>query len=144
MSVVSENTPGDMVGEQPNDPCQSADKASYSILKTLRTKNINRIILAHLNINSIRNKFDLLTALVMGKIDILLISETKINESFPSAQFRISGYSAPYRLDRTEYGGGLLLYIREDIPSKLVGIPNMTSITEFESLFVEINLHKNI
>ena len=141
-SCVSNNIPGIITGEQPKNPIMSADKVSYSILKELRVKNMNRIILAHININSIRYKFDILTDLVMGKIDILLISETKINETFPSAQFRIFGYSTPYRFNRTEYGGGLLLYIREDIPSKLIDIPNVTKNTDFECLFVEINLHK--
>ena len=37
-------------------------------------------------------------------IFILLISETKIDESFPSPQFHIFGYSTPFRLDRTESG----------------------------------------
>ena len=49
-------------------------------LKTIRLQNINRIIVAHLNINSIRNKIELLSEAVTGNIDILMISETKIDE----------------------------------------------------------------
>ena len=63
----------------------------HKILTNLRTKNVNRIILSHLNINSIRNKIDMLSDLVTGKVDILLISETKIDASFPSPQFLIPG-----------------------------------------------------
>ena len=77
----------------------------YKILDNLRVKNMNRIIFAHLNINSIRNKFDMLSDLIRGKIDILLISETKLDETFPSSQFLIPGFSIPYRLDR-KVGGG--------------------------------------
>ena len=56
--------------------------------------------------------------------DILLISETKIDSSFPTAQFHIDGYII-YRSDRNENGGGLLLYIRDDAPSDLLKIdPN--------------------
>ena len=52
-------------------------------------------------------------------IDALLTSETKIDSSFPSAQFHLEGYATPHRLDRNANGGGIPLYIREDIPSKL-------------------------
>ena len=53
-------------------------------LSSLRRKNLNRVILAQLNINSIRNKFHLLAEGIKGKVDVLMISETKIDESFPS------------------------------------------------------------
>ena len=33
-------------------------------------------------------------------VDIFMISETKIDYSFPINQFIIDGYSTPYRLDR--------------------------------------------
>ena len=52
-------------------------------------------------------------------MDILLISETKIDSSFPTAQFLINGFTT-YRRDRNKNGGGMLLYIREDIPSNLL------------------------
>ena len=51
-----------------------------------------------------------------------MISETKLDESFPIAQFLIKGFSTPFQLDRNSQGGGILLYIREDIPSKLLFI----------------------
>ena len=49
------------------------------------------------------------------KVDIFLIYETKLDDSFPSAQCKIEGCTTPYRYDRNDKGGGLLLYIREDI-----------------------------
>ena len=42
----------------------------------------------------------------MNKVDILVISETKIDNTFPSGQFYIQGYSKPLSLDRTAMGGG--------------------------------------
>lgn len=111
----------------------------FSTLSTLREKHLNRVLLAHLNINSIRNKFDMLKDMVSGKVDILLISETKIDDSFPKTQFFIPGFASPYRLNRTANGGGLLLYIREDIPSKLLKTYNIPR--DNESFFIEINLH---
>ena len=58
-------------------------------LKTIRSDNVNKLSFAHLNINSIRNKFEFLSTQVKGKIDILIISETKIDESFPKRNFLI-------------------------------------------------------
>ena len=95
---------------------ESNESSPYAILKDIRVKNTNRIIFAHLNINSIRNKFEMISDLVNGRIDILLISETKIDATFPTSQFEIPGFSSPFRLDRTERGGGLLLYIRGGYP----------------------------
>ena len=46
-------------------------------LKNLRVEYSNKIIMEHLNIDSIRNKFELLSSLIGGKIDILMIGETK-------------------------------------------------------------------
>ena len=40
---------------------------------------------SYLNINSVRNKFDSLQEIVMGKVDILIVAETKIDASFPTA-----------------------------------------------------------
>ena len=76
--------------------------------------------MGHLNINSVRNKFEALTYIIDNNIDLLLISETKLDDSFPTAQFQMKGFSVPYRYDRNGKGGGLLLYIREDIQSKLL------------------------
>ena len=88
-------------------------------LKDVRITNLNRIVISHVNINSIKNKFELLAEAVMGNVDILMATETKIDESFPTSQFIIPGFTSPYRFDRTNDGGGILVYIREDIPSKL-------------------------
>ena len=60
-------------------------------LKSIRIRNLNKIVIGHLNINSLRNKFDFLVTQVKGYIDILMISETKPDESFPIGQFLIDG-----------------------------------------------------
>ena len=46
-------------------------------------------------------------------LDIVLISETKLDASFPSKQFFIDGYSPPYSMDWSTTGGGLICFIRE-------------------------------
>ena len=42
-----------------------------------KLKNMNRSAIRHLNINSLRNKFDTLKVLVKNSLDIFIISETK-------------------------------------------------------------------
>ena len=86
----------------------------------MKAQSSDNLILGHLNINSIRNKFDPLKFITGNNIDIFLISETKLDDSFPTAQFLIKGFDAPYRFDRNSKGGGLLLYIREDTPPKIL------------------------
>ena len=88
-------------------------------LRVLRNKNLNKLIIAHLNVNSLRIKLEFLKEQIQNSIDILMISKTKTDASFPIGQFFLNGYSTPFRLDRNAYGGGILLYVREDIPSKL-------------------------
>ena len=105
-------------------------------IKTIRLKTANRLTIAQLNINSLRNKFNFLVQMMSNNIDILLISETKIDSSFPSAQFYIMGYTL-YRRDRNINGGGLLLYVREDIPSSMINID-----ISFEAFYIEINVRK--
>ena len=75
-------------------------------------KNINRLIIGQLNINSLM--------VISENIDILMISETKLDETFPAAQILLQSFCMSCRLDRNRIGGGIMLYIREDIPSRLV------------------------
>ena len=65
-----------------------------------------------------------------------MISETKLDSSFPNGQFQ-KGYSEPYRLDRNGNGAGILAFIREDIPTKLID-----SQMKIEWFFVELNLRR--
>ena len=97
-------------------------------------------MIGQLNINSIRNKFEMLTSLIANEIDVLLLSETKLDETFPLEQFLISGFAKPLRLDRNSKGGGIMLFIRDNIPFRLLKPGNLPSNTE--ALFTEINLRK--
>ena len=108
----------------------------FEKLKNTRLKNPNRLLIAQLKINSLRNKFDSLVQMLHNNLDILLISETKVDSSFPTAQFQIEGYTT-YRLDRNANAGGILLYVRENIPSLLVN-----SEMSIESFYIEINIEK--
>ena len=49
----------------------------------MRIKRVNELIITHLNINSLRTKVEFLIEFIGGKVDILMISEKKTNESSP-------------------------------------------------------------
>ena len=68
-------------------------------LRALRKKNLNKLIIAHLNVNSLRNKLEFLKEQIRDNIDILMTSETKINASFPIGQFLLNDCSTPFRMD---------------------------------------------
>ena len=95
-------------------------------------------IIGHLNINSIHNKFEMLPMSVAQYVDILMLSETKLDSTFPSIQFLINGFSVPHRLDQNSKGGGILLYVRD----KIIVLPlNRYSLPpHIEILFFELNL----
>ena len=109
-------------------------------LRTSRVKCPNNVIIGHLNINSIRNKFELLSFLIDGKVDVFLISETKIDGTFPTSQFLMSGYCNVYRLDRNDKGGGIMLFVKDN----LITFPlSRFCFSEKTEIFcVELNLRK--
>ena len=110
----------------------------YSNLVKIRKNSFKKIIIAHLNINSIRNEFDFLADIVKDNIDIFMISESKLDDSFPDSQFLIEGFGKSFRLDRNRNGGGIMLFIRGDIPAKVIS----TGKNPFESFYVELNFRK--
>ena len=67
-----------------------------------------------------------------------MISETKSDNSFPDGQLLIEGYSKPYKIDCNCHGGGIILYVRADIPSKLLSTESLP----MEDFYVEINVQK--
>ena len=74
-------------------PSISVNSISVRNIRDVRKINLKRIILAHLNINSIRNKFNKLVDQIKGNVDIMVISKTKLDDSFPNGQFKIPGYA---------------------------------------------------
>ena len=77
---------------------------------------------------------ELLSEQVGGNAEVLMVSKTKIDDSFPIANFSIHGFSPPYKLDRDR--GGIMLYKRKDISSNVLG----TDKEPIESPYVELNL----
>ena len=69
-----------------------------------------------------------------------MIFEAKLDETFPERQFFMDGFAPPYRMDRNVDGGGIGLYVRQDIPYRQTPFKNDDK--DIEHSFVEINLRK--
>ena len=85
-------------------------------IKNLRLRNVNKVIIVNLNINSLPNKFDQLREIVLKYVDVLVITDV----TFLTSQFLVTGFSVPYRLNRNRNGGGIIIFIRDDIPSRVL------------------------
>ena len=134
---VEQNVSGKL--ESPfSDPIIDRNTNDICELKQHRDQNPHRIIIGHLNINSIKNKFDSLARVVGNSLDILMVSETKIDNTFPESQFLIKCFSKPFRFDSTAKGGKIFFYIRKDIPCRY--IKQITLNNLLEGFFVELNL----
>ena len=119
----------------------SDGETPYILLNDLRLKHLDRLIIGHLNINSIRNKFEALKKIIKNNLDILIVSESKLDHTFPDKQFSMVGYRT-IRQDREHnghLGGGIIAFIREDIPCKELKVQPEN---EIEEMFIEINLRK--
>ena len=125
--------------EQRNVDTNSLDLDPYLSLKNIRSTNIYHLIISQLNINSLKSKFLCIINLIKH-IDILVWTETKLDESYPKSQFLIEGYSPTFWQDRNLNGGGVMIYIREDIPCKVLYKHNAPD--NFEGIFLELKLRE--
>ena len=92
-----------------NNSVDQPEKRNLKALTNIRLKNRNRPIIGQLNINSFRNKFDFLCSEISPCLNLLLVSETKLDDLFPMVYLLMSGFCKPYRLDRCSNGGGIML-----------------------------------
>ena len=101
-------------------PCGSDVRDTFLELRNFRSKHPKNMIISHYNINSIRNKFyEMKIILELQLCDILGVAETKLDKSFPMKQFCIDNYKL-YRQDRNSRGGGVMLYIKDTIPNRII------------------------
>ena len=76
---------------------------------------------------------------IIKDFDIFLISELKLDSTFPNAQFKIIGLII-FRYDRNRFGGGLLLYVNDKMPSKFLDKHSIS--TGIELIAVEFHQNK--
>ena len=119
----------------------SKPKDFISDLKNLRYCNPKNMIIGHINVNSIRNKFDPIHSILQnGLCDIFALSETKLDKSFSTAQFHITNFVL-HRKDRNAHGGGVITYIRSDLPHRR-RFDIELNINAIEVIILEVQLYK--
>ena len=83
--------------------------------------------------NSVHNKIvDLQIIIQSIPLDYHLLSETKLDESFPNGEFNLDGYKIRVRRDRDKNGGDLIVFVRTGLFVKEL----MTSNCVFWNAFV--------
>ena len=118
---------------------QAQRNLSQVLVKNLKISNHNRLIFPTINANSIPNKLDDIRITIADFVDILVINESKLDQSFPESPFFINRFSKPFRKDRNRHGGGLLMYIKEDNSQKELSF-NLPS--DIEIIIIELNINK--
>ena len=109
-------------------------------IKNLRLRNVNKVIIGNLYINSLPKKFDQLREIVLKYVDVLVITETKLDDTFLTSQFLVTGFSVSYRLDQNRNEGGIMIFIRDDIASRV--LTKHVFPDDIEGLFIELNFKK--
>ena len=124
----------------PNDESDTACDY-FKDISDFKLSHKNNFVFLHVNINSFRHKFaHVQEILSKHRVDYLAISESKLDDSFPDAQFTVQGYNI-YRQDNTSTSGGLIIYVRSDIPQRR--LLNAECNTDgIESLCIELTIGK--
>ena len=120
--------------DEPNNEC-------FHELKRFRSKNARKLIIAGLNINSLRNKFGPVNEILQKEyIDVFCISESKLDNSFPNSQFSSKGYYC-FRQDSSARSGGLITWVRHDLPCRKRDEIAISDV-DIQSLVVELRVRK--
>ena len=111
----------------------STDRTREQDYRNIRVNNVHKVIIGTLNMNYLASKFG---EDFSGIFDILIITDRKLHNTFPTSQLYIEIFPMPYRLDRNRNGGGIVIYVREDIPTKIPAKHNLSK--DIEGIFLEI------
>ena len=100
----------------------NVDSLPVSLRRTKATREI-LLIRIRMNVNSLQNEVEEVGSLIKeSKAYVVLLTETKIDRTYPDSQFAQSGKSI-YRNDRKNGRGGVMVYISDELPSILLGLP---------------------
>ena len=73
-------------------------------------------------------------------VHLLVITETRLDDSLLTSKFLVIGFSVSCRLGRNRNGDGIMIFIRDDIPSRL--LTKHVFPDDIEGLFLELNFRK--
>ena len=106
-NVAQEN----YIDPKENKPVNSSniqEENSVDSLRKLSLRNVNKVIIGNININSLAATFGHVKEVILKNVDILVITETNLDDKFPLGQFYVEGFTMPYILDRNRNGEGVI------------------------------------
>lgn len=112
----------------------------YCMIRVIANR-MKGLRIIHINAQSIKNKIDEFRYLFSGSgVDIICISETWLWPDLENSLFELQGYQI-FRADRGRLGGGVAMYVRREIPCRIVTKSNEGE--SIELLFVELACDSN-
>ena len=109
----------------------ASGKSGLQMLHDLKFEYQKKLLCGYLNICSLRNKIHDLSLIIHDvPIDYFVISETKLDNSFPNAQLTINNYEIRARRDRDKHGVGLIEFLRKVLVCK--------RLRKYESLKIKV------
>ena len=122
-------------GEENYDP--------FMELRKVRHKHKNNVLVSYLNINSLRYKLTEISDVLYDKLtDICFFAETKLDITFNDNLFNIPQYKS-FLNDRNSSGGGLIAYVRSNLPARRRHYLEFDSPIETIVLDIQINNRNN-
>jgi len=115
----------------------------FPAVNNIRLKYAKNVIFSHINVNSLRRKFDEMRCLLdNGYVDILCISETKLDSADKNCLFHVDNYTM-FRQDKRKNSGGIMIFINECIPCRQVDL-NLDYISlDIEIMLIELIFENN-
>ena len=101
---------------------------------------MNKVTIGNININSLPAKFDHVKVVILKDVDILVLKETQVDDTFSLGQLYVEGLNTHYRLDRNCIGGGVIIYVRNYISSKVLEKHILPQY--IRGIFIELNFRK--
>ena len=134
MSDVSSNVSDLSYLSDFDNECQSY---SYDLSNgsPINTKNFT---IFHYNINSItaNGRLEQLSDICsVLHLDVLIITESKLDDTIPTNMITIPGYHDPLRRDRNRNGGGVLIYIAENL---IFNHRENLQVQDYEHIWVDV------
>ena len=93
------------------------NKDCKTTLHITRQDNHIKLIVAHRNIKLLWKKF---FDHINGTIGTAIVSETKIDDSFPIKNFLTDGFITPFLYDRDANWSWSMLHVKKDFPANLL------------------------
>ena len=140
MSNAGQENYIDSKEKKPVNSSNIQEETYLDSLRKLRLRNVSKVIIGNIKINSLPAKFYQVKEVILKNVNILVITETKVDDTSPLGQFYVEGFTMPYRLDRNRNDGGVIIYVMEDIPSKILEQHKLHQ--DVEGMFVELNFRK--